>query len=518
MYITQTEWVNEWGGKKNDKEKRIPKTIQFNSCNLSLQPWSDPYTTPDGIVYDILNIIPWLKKHKEDPVTGKPLKVSDLIKLNYHKNQEGNYDCPITYKVFTDYTHIVAIKTSGNVYCYEAVERLNIKPKNWKDLLTGQEFQKSDIITLQDPNDMEKRKAENFYHIKKGLFEVEVDDDPLKKITLTSTSEKIFKEIREKEAIEKKKKEDAAQELLKQGITPAPAPEKNPYRSRDAASFTSSAFTPKPVADDAPKPKTTKKKGYVTLVTSMGNLNLELHCDLAPLACENFLTLCERKYYIGTIFHRNIRHFMIQGGDPTATGKGGESIWKRPFPDEFNQSLKHDGVGVLSMANRGKNTNTSQFFIMYKSAPHLNNRHTIFGKVVGGMDVLKQMARAETDDNDKPVIDIRILDTAVYMNPFSEEEMQKDREEEEATKKKEKEKTEFGAWFSNPQSALKKPSGTTSSTTTTTSTTGAAPLIGKYVTGLPGPTSSKKRSIDFGAVTSVSKKQKTSGYGDFSAF
>jgi len=323
--------------------------------------------------------------------------------------------------------------------------------------------------------------------------------------------------------LKRKKKEIEAQELLKQGITPPPVPEKSQYRLRDAPSFTSSAFTPKPVVDDTPKPKTTKKKGYVTIVTSMGNLNLELHCDMTPLACENFITLCEKKYYVGTILHRNIRHFMIQGGDPTATGKGGESIWKRPFQDEFNPSLKHDGAGVLSMANKGKNTNTSQFFILHKSAPHLNNKHTIFGKLVGGMDVLKQMSRAETDDNDKPIIDITILDTAVYMNPFSEEEMQKDKEEEETKQKKEKEKTEFGAWFSNPQAAINKTStATATATTTTTTTTSSTPLIGKYVTGLPGAstTNTKKRNLDFGAVTNVTKKQKTSGddYGDFSSF
>jgi peptidyl-prolyl cis-trans isomerase-like protein 2 len=106
----------------------------------------------------------------------------------------------------------------------------------------------------------------------------------------------------------------------------------------------------------------------------MGNINIQLHCDLAPLACENFITHCGSGYYNGTIFHRNIRHFMIQGGttkdpaskilillgDPEGTGSGGKSIWGRPFPDEFNKSLRHDGEGVVSMANRGKDTNGSQ--------------------------------------------------------------------------------------------------------------------------------------------------------------
>jgi len=132
---------------------------------------------------------------------------------------------------------------------------------------------------------------------------------------------------------------------------------------------------------------------------------------------------------------------MIQGGDPTATGKGGKSIWNKEFPDEFVKNLKHDGAGVLSMANYGKNTNTSQFFICYKSAPHLNGKHTVFGKLVGGMDVLKAMALVENDVNDKPVNDIVILDTIVYLNPFSKEEMDKEELEEKQKKRKRKRKT-----------------------------------------------------------------------------
>jgi peptidyl-prolyl cis-trans isomerase-like protein 2 len=177
----------------------------------------------------------------------------------------------------------------------------------------------------------------------------------------------------------------------------------------------------------------------------MGNLNLQLHCDLVPLACENFLTLCETGYYKNTIFHRNIRHFMIQGGDPSATGRGGKSIWNKEFPDEFIKSLKHDGAGVLSMANYGKNTNTSQFFICYKSAPHLNNKHTVFGKLVGGMDVLKGMALMENDLSDKPLTDIVILESIVYLNPFSKEEMEKEEQEEKLKKEKEKRKTRIRA-------------------------------------------------------------------------
>jgi len=118
----------------------------------------------------------------------------------------------------------------------------------------------------------------------------------------------------------------------------------------------------------------------VTLHTSLGDIKVELHCDLAPLACENFLALCGTGAYDGTLFHRNIPGFMVQGGDPTGTGRGGTSIWGRKFKDEFAPTLRHSSRGVLSMANSGPDTNGSQFFITYAKAAHLNNLYTVFGK------------------------------------------------------------------------------------------------------------------------------------------
>ncbi|KAK8944999.1 Peptidyl-prolyl cis-trans isomerase-like 2 [Platanthera zijinensis] len=109
----------------------------------------------------------------------------------------------------------------------------------------------------------------------------------------------------------------------------------------------------------------------------------------------NFLALCASCYYDGTIFHRNIKGFMIQGGDPTGTGKGGTSIWGKKFSDEIRESLKHNARGMLSMANSGPNTNGSQFFITYAKQPHLNGLYTIFGKVIHGFEVLDIM---EKDD------------------------------------------------------------------------------------------------------------------------
>jgi peptidyl-prolyl cis-trans isomerase-like protein 2 len=111
---------------------------------------------------------------------------------------------------------------------------------------------------------------------------------------------------------------------------------------------------------------------------------------------------------------------MLQGGDPTGTGKGGESCWKKDFADEFNQLLRHSDRGMLAMANRGKNTNSSQFYITYRSCAHLNDKHTVFGKITGGRDVLTLMEMVETDKEDRPKKDIMIESIQVMTDPFED--------------------------------------------------------------------------------------------------
>jgi peptidyl-prolyl cis-trans isomerase SDCCAG10 len=122
------------------------------------------------------------------------------------------------------------------------------------------------------------------------------------------------------------------------------------------------------------------------------------------LACRNFIQLCIEGFYDNTIFHRIIPSFMIQGGDPTGTGTGGESIYDGPFQDEFHQRLKFTHRGLVAMANSGRNTNKSQFFVTFGECIHLNKKHTIFGKVVGNtMFNLMSMQSLDTDSNDRPV-------------------------------------------------------------------------------------------------------------------
>jgi peptidylprolyl isomerase len=147
----------------------------------------------------------------------------------------------------------------------------------------------------------------------------------------------------------------------------------------------------------------------VVLETNRGNITLELYPEIAPKAVENFMGLVKQGYYDGIIFHRVISNFMIQGGDPTGTGRGGRSIWKKPFEDEFSKKVRFDRSGILAMANAGPHTNGSQFFITTKPTPWLNGRHTIFGTVSEGYLVVQKIESARTGNQDKPITEQKIL-------------------------------------------------------------------------------------------------------------
>lgn len=177
---------------------------------------------------------------------------------------------------------------------------------------------------------------------------------------------------------------------------------------------------------------------YAVMKTTMGDIKIKLFSEDAPKTVENFTTHAKNGYYNGIIFHRVIKDFMVQGGDPTGTGMGGESIWGKSFKDEFSKNL-HNIRGALCMANAGPNTNGSQFFIVqasevggnmieqmeelsdmfpkdciedYKTlggTPWLDYRHSVFGQVVEGMNVVDAMANVKTGANDKPIEAISII-------------------------------------------------------------------------------------------------------------
>jgi peptidyl-prolyl cis-trans isomerase A (cyclophilin A) len=164
---------------------------------------------------------------------------------------------------------------------------------------------------------------------------------------------------------------------------------------------------------------------YAEFITTEGNFTIELYEREAPLTVANFIGLAEgtkewtdpktnqkvkRPYYNGVIFHRVIDGFMIQGGDPLGQGIGGPGY---NFADEFHPGLRHDKAGILSMANRGPNTNGGQFFITLGPTPHLDDRHTIFGAVSEGMDVVRKIGRMPTGERDRPLQDVVITRVSI---------------------------------------------------------------------------------------------------------
>jgi Peptidyl-prolyl cis-trans isomerase (rotamase) - cyclophilin family len=160
----------------------------------------------------------------------------------------------------------------------------------------------------------------------------------------------------------------------------------------------------------------------VTLNTTHGKLKIEVFCEQVPATAKNFLALCAKGYYDNTIFHRNIKGFIVQGGDPTGTGKGGESIYGKHFDDEIHPDLKFDKRGVVAMANAGPNTNGSQFFITYAKQPHLNGVYPIFGRVIDGWETLDLMEREPVDGKDRPLNEIKIYNVTFHANPIAEKE------------------------------------------------------------------------------------------------
>jgi cyclophilin family peptidyl-prolyl cis-trans isomerase len=176
------------------------------------------------------------------------------------------------------------------------------------------------------------------------------------------------------------------------------------------AAVVSEKQTPAPVptaVTSTPTPETAKDATIVKIKieTTKGDIYADLYEAEAPKTVENFLTLAQKGFYDGIIFHRVIPDFMIQTGDPTGTGMGGPGY---QFKDEFSKKLRHDKPGMFSMANSGPNTNGSQFFITEVATPWLDDKHSVFGRVTEGMDVVLAISKAPRDRQDKPVEKIAI--------------------------------------------------------------------------------------------------------------
>ena len=390
------------------------------------------------------------------------------------RNDQGEYVDPVTFKTFTNSSHIVAIRKTGNVFSHDTVERLNFKAKMWKDLVTEEDFSRKDVITLQDPHNVEARNLSSFKHLQDGVSTLTPEQQRersagINKVALGNAASvlksKDGEEPSSKPQVGKYLPQTQHKEAASNGTvvkanqtrssrSPTPRISKNISNKptalhttgRAAASLTSTGLTPHTSnalaelsqEDYLLKPKRVKQKGYATIRTNHGDLTLELYPEYAPKAVWNFVKLSKQGYYNGIDFHRNIKNFMLQGGDPTGTGRGGSSTWGKPFADEWAPSpLSHDSRGVLSMANKGKDTNTSQFFITYRQCPHLNRKHTIFGRVVAGSDTsLSSIENVDVSEMDKrPLEPVTVEELSVFVDPFEEFlKEQGEREEDEKTK------------------------------------------------------------------------------------
>ncbi|KAI3372527.1 hypothetical protein L3Q82_023007, partial [Scortum barcoo] len=690
------------------------RRLPFDHCSLSLQPFEYPVCTEEGVVFDLLSIVPWIKKYSTNPTSGeeKKLEAKSLIKLNFAKNNDGKYHCPVLYSVFTNNSHIVANKVTGNVFSHEAVEQLNIKTKSFKDLLTDEPFTRKDIITLQDPTNLDKFNVSNFFHVKNNMKVLDPDEEKAKqdpayhlKSTNLETREtlaELYKDYKGDQLLASTMKEPEAKKTDKlnadsffsltasltsgvhhrvrgscrhdrhqrpysvpqlrtrlapsstmeaenmvhsdsmspaslgiceklfrrwelktsltegsarrsqqtltirlglpgtnnskrpipnpkaQGSDPlvhrselqhmaaelgsykqahtssppltlgnsrvvegpaplkelgsraqamrggigsseaprhdcypnhiAPAPHGpscgcaplmhrhvsfftpelflgcSPSRAhystgRVSASFTSTAMTPATtheagnyyfyvtdaIADDTVRYQYVKKKGYVRLHTNKGDLNLELHCDKVPKAGENFIRLCKKGYYDGTVFHRSIRNFMIQGGDPTGTGTGDVVLFSRSF-------------------------------ITFRSCTYLDRKHTVFGRIVGGFETLTAMENVESDPKtDKPKSEIKIISATVFVDPYEEADAQIAAEREKELQKQEEERQQTSI-------ALKKAKEEQAPKTFKAG-------VGKYIN--PATVKRPAAEDESGPSTSgaAAKKSKgKTGFGDFSSW
>ena len=300
--------------------------------------------TAQGTIFELTNILPWIKKHGTNPVDGSPLKGSELIKLHLAKNEDDEYVDPVTYKVFTDNTHIVALGNTGNVFAYDTVERLNVKAKLWRDLVNDAEFCRADIITLQDPQNVAARDLSGFRYLQEGASALTPEQDRSQSEAVNSNAlGSAAKILKATEAVARARRERidpnrnpalAASKAAVSGADTASAhPAQGtsgtrtvPYNAaqhttgKAAASFTSTGLTPHTSGERALltdeeymlRPRRVKNKGYARMQTSMGDLNIELHTEYAPKAVWNFIQLARKGYYSGVSFHRNIRNFMVR--------------------------------------------------------------------------------------------------------------------------------------------------------------------------------------------------------------
>lgn len=432
LFITPSEYSGVYGqhGATRGAARTTSVIVPFHMCAITHQPWTTPACLrQDALVCDKAALVAFIEQYGKSPASGEPASLADVLELHIARNERGEWHDPVSMREFTDHSHLVALP-SGYVYLHETVQQLNIKPKMMRDLITDAPFQKSDILTLQDPHAPEKRDMQGMFHVQHNLTLKQQSTGDDVNAAATGSTRALIEQLRQKREREKEPEQDV----------PAEAPARTTGKStgRAAASFTSSSLTPhtrteelavdeEQVMFETLSSKHTKN-ALVRLQTNFGSLVIELFVNKAPRTCYNFVMLCRRGAYNDTTFHRNIPGFMIQGGDPSGTGRGGQSIWGKPFDDELcnANAARHTHRGVVSMANKGPNTNGSQFFVTYRATPHLDAKHTVFGQLVsersdGAFPTLDAMERVpNVSDTTQPIRPIKLIEAQVFDDPFEE--------------------------------------------------------------------------------------------------
>eukprot|EP00897_Mesotaenium_endlicherianum_P010290 jgi/Mesen1/928/ME000118S00109 len=552
LYITTTEWATEWGGAKSKELRTSFKRLPFYCCayvsrpkpqfdsdststiiaTLTFTPFEDPVCTPDGDVFDVLHIVPYIQKYGRSPVTGKPLCVADLFKLNFSKNAEGEFQCPVLGKVFTEFTHIVAVRPTGNVFCYEdpayfinisgdtkrMLEDLASTDKTREALALGgggaraKEERAAALASLRLAK--ERALAEEEARLAReggaeGGAPAEREKAGGKKGQKRREEERAKEKALEKERAKYKEPamsivDAASASLFGRSAEAAKAAGQEKVHARVAAhaagarapveantkmvrsQYTSgrasrglTSTTCAPVTEHDYEmvrvERNPKKKGYARVSTSLGALNLELHCDVAPRTCENFLTLCERGYYDNTAFHRNIK------SAEAAKAAGQEKVHARVAahaagaraPVEANTKMVRSQY-TSGRASRGLTSTTcapvtEHDYEMVRV--ERNPKKKGYARVSTSLGALNLELHCDVAprtcenfltlcergyyDNTafhRNINEIKIISTEVFVNPYTEPEEEKEAEKV-LTVEEQEENEKVGAWYSNPVQA-----------------------------------------------------------------
>jgi len=347
LFVTRTEHEFHFGGKRQFDGEWVPTAkLPLAHCALTFQPCENPVCAPDGTVFEVLHILPYLKKYGKHPITGEPLDSGQLTTLKFHKNEQGQYYCPVLYEPFTDDTEIACIRTTGNVYSWQAINELNLKQKYFKDLLTGEPFTKNDIIVLHTRNN-----------------------------NLQSATKR------------------------QKPVTEKPSAHKDSENRRAFVRETPSLTCTTWSSDSSTKKESTTKspslpKGYCTIVTNHGNLNFELDSETAPKATRFFLLSLQRGCLNGVrLFHdagmNCIRTAELQGL-PGGEDKLTETRLKGHIDPYVEEGL---AANKLLISSKYRLKKTCHFVISCEGSKGLEGNYVIFGTLVGKRETAQALVK-----------------------------------------------------------------------------------------------------------------------------